>query len=302
MKKLKLSDLHFKDYGTSNAITPWERVRVANQVAFDTANDPNIRRLAGKILKGVPDIPRNGSKKVTDWIRKNFTYLQESPGVELLQGPYTTLYAGVVDCDDAAILYTALTRAAGIRSFFVGVGKKDEAQDLVHAVGFDSGLNRMFEVIDDSNYTGWKPSKCFRLPRGYFGVYHSDEPGSVGWYTDMDGSGFRRYNKGDDMACFTSSSMGRKVSTAPTAGEQASDSESGDWLHDLFGFGGTVAEGLLDVWEASETPATVVVDDGDWRDEYEFVEDDDGIGDISMGWIALGVVTAGGLIYALTRG
>lgn len=308
MENVKLSDLTFRDWKYSEAPTPWERVKIANQVAFDAANDPNMRKLAGQILKKNRNVPRTGAQAIADWIRRNFTYLQEAPGVELLQGPYTTLYAKVVDCDDAAILHTALARAAGLRTFFVGVGEKRNPKNLVHAVVYDQGTDQMFEVIDDSAYGSPKPGIKFRLPRGYYAVYHSNEPGSEGYYASMQGSRFRRIEE-NNMTCkgcdtmygsllTTMGGTGDKPSpggsSAPTAGGQHEEQGS-----NIYDFLSAAATGLTSIWAGpSETHEHEHYEGEGWTtegyDEYEAP---------TFPWkITLAAVAGGGvLIYLLTR-
>jgi len=176
-----------------NGFSPWERVRLANIMAAKYSMDVEMRRLAGHILRRETNVPANGSRKIAKWIRKNFLYQQESPGTEILQGPYSTLYSGVLDCDDAAILFTTLTRAAGIHTYFLGIGKENDPGEMLHAVGLDVGTGMIYELIDDRAYGNlWKNGLVFRFYPGYFGVYYAPEPDVTGFYSGNPKQGFKR--------------------------------------------------------------------------------------------------------------
>lgn len=69
---VKLSDIQYRDYKYGSDPNPWERVKIANQIAFDSANDPNIRKLAGQVLRGIRDVPKNGSKRDSSVVKKKF--------------------------------------------------------------------------------------------------------------------------------------------------------------------------------------------------------------------------------------
>ena len=161
--------------------TPFERVRIANELAISASRDAPLRKLASVLVEGSWDIPRGGPGKIARWIRKAFHYTLETPGIEVLQGPYTTLYTRTVDCDDAVILWQTLTRAIGLRTYFTGVGV--EPNELVHAVGYDPATGILYELIDDMAYSGhWKLGIRFRLPSEAYAVYWSPEPESEGFY------------------------------------------------------------------------------------------------------------------------
>ena len=176
----------------STALSPWDRVKVANELALRFAMDPPLRRLAAAIVAGAWSVPGQGPKKIAGWIRRRFQYALEAPGVEILQGPYTSLKTRVVDCDDAALLWVTLTRAIGLQTYFCGVGDVEDPGVLLHAIGLDAATDRLYELIDDSTYGGSLSGLRFRLPPGYFVLYYSPEPGQEGFYSRTRDGAFLR--------------------------------------------------------------------------------------------------------------
>jgi hypothetical protein len=309
---------------------PWRRVQMANELAVRSSLDPEIRRLAGQVLKNCPNVYKYGAKAIAKWIRKNFIYLQESPGIEVLQGPYMSMYSGVVDCDDAAILFVALTRAAGLTTHFCGIGSDAQPYVMLHAVGFDAHTGQLYELIDDSAYLRpvrmMKNGMRFRLPLDHFALYYSNEPGSEGFYVLPSGSKTFTLVKdipedpdlNDGVSAMTCrgcvrpyGEMGKKGdvgssypgstspggTTSPTAGETRSpaDESAGiNWtsiIETALSAGGEVAE------------AAIVGDDG----EVVYVDGGTGPGagagytkdDNKVWWIIGGVAVGGLLLYTL---
>jgi len=182
--------------GVSSALdytdrSPRDRVRIANRMGMRHGMDPPMRQLAAYILADVRDIPTQGSKAVAVWIRRKMTYLQEAPGVELLQGPYDSLATQTVDCDDAALLWQSLTRSAGLRTYLAGIGQQPRPGYFIHAVGYDAEMDQYYELIDDTRYGGAKTPILFKLPPGYYAEFWSDEPEMQGFWRDL-GDGFKK--------------------------------------------------------------------------------------------------------------
>lgn len=135
-------------------MTPLDRLEAFNtQLAIQAADAP-LRKLSGQILKGCTNVPKYGPVKIARWIRRNIDYLQEAPFIEVLQGPYTTLETGVGDCDDLAGLWVALTRAAGLETYVVGVAEVNNPASPYHAIGYDAGTRRHFDPTNDTRYGG----------------------------------------------------------------------------------------------------------------------------------------------------
>jgi hypothetical protein len=155
-----------------------QTVEVANQLAQRFSQDAPMRALAGEILNGCQDVPREGPPRIASWIRENVMYLQESPAVEILQGPYTTLPAGlrvagfefsgtgVGDCDDLSILFATLCRAAGLEGYVAGISWENDREGFFHAMGYCNG--NFYELSKDEPYGGIASKKVMAssLPVG----------------------------------------------------------------------------------------------------------------------------------------
>lgn len=160
----------------------YDRVRLANEMALRFAMDAPLRKLAAVIVKDAWSVTVQGAPKIARWIRGAFQYTLEAPGVEILQGPYTSLKTRVADCDDATILWVTLTRSIGLQTYFCGVGRVSSPEVLLHAVGFDMVTGRLYELINDEPYSGCVAGLEFSLPEGFFAIYWSPEPGQQGFY------------------------------------------------------------------------------------------------------------------------
>jgi hypothetical protein len=302
-------------------LTPWDRVRKANEMAVEASLDIEMRRLAGHILGKVRDVPSNGSKVVAQWIRKNFKYLQESLGIEVLQGPYSSLYSGVVDCDDAAILWMTLTRAAGLRTFFMGIAKESDPEDLLHAIGYDMETGLLYDLIDDRNYGNpFKNGLLFHMPKGYLGVYYSCESVDPGFH-----AGNQHFQKvGADMTCRGrgcgsmqgyGGRIGNPYSGAPgaehTPGRPGGPGSSGvggtgpgSSGSDAPGAGERIATtgiaSIADVFSAWLSPAeqnTTIYEEG--SGDQEVVQEESGIP--TAVYVVGGLIIIGGALYFITR-
>jgi hypothetical protein len=299
-------------------MTPWDRVRKANEMAIAASIDVEMRRLAGHILGTVRDVPSNGSKVVAQWIRREFKYLQESPGIEVLQGPYASLYSGVVDCDDAAILWMTITRAAGLRTFFVGVAKATDPGDLQHAIGYDMDQGLLYDLIDDRNYGNpWKNGLIFHMPPGYVGVYYSPESVDPGFHI-----GNHPFQKvGEDMTCRgcgsmqgfyggrmmnpTGSDKGGGKQPGATGGSGVGSTGPGGSGNDAPGAGERIATSafgsIADVFSAWLSPAeqtNVTYEEGS-GDEVVAPAEESGIP--TAVYVVGGLILVGGALYLITK-
>jgi len=178
---------HHKDVD----MTPWERIAQANQMALEAAKDPYIRQAAVSALKNCQNVPARGGQVLAKWLRKNVTYAAEAPGVEVLQGPFTTLALRLGDCDDLAITWASLARSVGIDAYVAGVAEKSVPDALLHAVGYDHNLNAHWELSLDRRWGGnWVQPLAFKLPASYLSVWWSPEEHRKGYWVD-DGQGYR---------------------------------------------------------------------------------------------------------------
>jgi hypothetical protein len=122
----------------------------ANQMAREASMDTLMRELGAAICGGDCNIQRDGYRRIALWIRKNCRYVQESYGIEKLQGPYSTLRSRVMDCDDGAILWATLCRAIGLNAVAVGIGTAPE--QLGHMVGMNADTGRLYELSTGEGY------------------------------------------------------------------------------------------------------------------------------------------------------
>jgi hypothetical protein len=176
-------------------MTPEATVRAANELAHRSAPEAALRALAAQIVHGVSDVRREAPQKIAEWIRANVRYFQESPGIETLQGPFTTLPStlrvgnfqfsgnGVGDCDDLAILFATLCRAIGLHGYVAAIAPHPyDGGGFMHAIGYCRDSRRFYELSKDEAYGGIpnKPVEILAPPVGtsatYFcpveGVYH----------------------------------------------------------------------------------------------------------------------------------
>lgn len=168
-------------------VTPIGRVQIANELIASTALDWRARRMAGQILRHVANVPNEGPRHLARWVRANILYLREAPGVEILQGLFTTSAARVGDCDDLSIMWASLLRSAGIPAFLVGVGWTSEPRVLQHAIGRDGNTGILYELTDDSSYGGpFGNGIFFRRKDGMFLVYYDPSEGHERYYVSVD--------------------------------------------------------------------------------------------------------------------
>jgi len=161
-------------------MTPEGNVQAANEMAYRFAADAPLRGLAMRIIGETDNVFRDGPPRIARWIVENVRYGQESPGIEVLQGPYTTLPPGIEigdfrfggigvgDCDDLALLFATLCRAAGIEAFFAGVAEIPYNGSFVHAIGYCAANQRFYELSRDEPYGGipGKPLEMAGVPVG----------------------------------------------------------------------------------------------------------------------------------------
>lgn len=302
----------------STDLGPLERIKIGNAIAMRTALDAPIRGLAGRLLARCRNIPKHGGQIIQDWIRdkRNFTYLMEAPSVELLQGPYTSLYNRVLDCDCAAILWTALTRSAGLRTFMVGIGRLEHFPTLVHAVGWDADLGRHYELIDDRAYKQalFQP-KRFEKPPGFFGLAWSVEPGIQSYLISIGPDDpYRPVNRAELNMLMQQSAGGvmgfdPKAQPAPVSDYSSDDPSSVPWWQTFLG---QIVESAGEVGSAAWAPPGYVAP-GAQVTYYEDDEDQAAVearlrdleadkGGIPTAlWVVGGIVLAGGVVYLLTK-
>lgn len=165
-----------------------DTVVLGGQIAHNGSREANLRALATRITRGLHRVDASGAAAIAQWVRRHIEYRQETPGVEILNGPYTTLRYRVGDCDDLVILWVALCRSIGLDAHFAGV-KRVGTENYVHAVGYIPGERTFYELTDDRSYGGQLlPVVMNHLPNGLEALFYSYEseslqlatPGGVG--------------------------------------------------------------------------------------------------------------------------
>lgn len=200
-------------------VTPIGRVQIANELIASTALDWRARRMAGQILRHVKNVPNEGPSHLARWVRTNILYLREAPGVEILQGLFTTSAARVGDCDDLSIMWASLLRSAGIPAFLVGIGWTSEPRVLQHAIGRDGNTGILYELTDDSSYGGpFGNGIFFRRKNGMFLVYYDPSEGHECFYVSVDkGRPFVAAKSEEDVQALVSAHHGAAYQPANDA-------------------------------------------------------------------------------------
>lgn len=172
--------------------TPWDRVRIANEIALSSSRESYVRRAATAAIAHCANVRRNGARCIAEWIRANVVYSQETPGVEILQGPIHTLRYRVGDCDDLAILWASMMLACGLDGAVAGVAKRASVDTFYHAVGVEWPSQRHWELSVDGRWGGrHRPPLRFRVPADSVTVVYMTDADRLGFWID-EHHGFRR--------------------------------------------------------------------------------------------------------------
>ena len=158
----------------------------ANQLAREASMDTLMRELGAAICGPNCNIQKDGYRRIALWIRKNCRYVQESYGIEKLQGPYSTLRSRVMDCDDGAILWATLCRAIGLNAVAVGIGEGPE--NLGHMVGMNADTGRLYELSTGEGYEGIKSGSpdALLLGQGKWWLETSHDGKTItGWQAEV---------------------------------------------------------------------------------------------------------------------
>lgn len=144
------------------------RLELASRIAYEAAREPWLRRIALDAVGRVRNVPRQGPERLAKWVRRSIRYAWELPGVEVLQGPITTLQTGVGDCDDTAILWASLCLSLGLEAWPAGVGVVGRWPH--HSVGLDPINGVLWDLNQDGAFTpqGRHAFLRYRLPSGYY--------------------------------------------------------------------------------------------------------------------------------------
>lgn len=147
-------------------------LRVMIMIARKTRATLPVRTLAQQLVQGcAPNDTRCEASTLQAWVRDNIRYVRDVRNVETLQFPEQTLQLRSGDCDDMALLLSALLESIGFSTRFCAVGMNGEdyshviTQVMVPGLGWTSA-----EVIPIDGRTekapfGWFPpnATCFTL-------------------------------------------------------------------------------------------------------------------------------------------
>lgn len=280
------------------SLEPWDRVRLAEELARAHSMDPPMREMGAYILDNCREIHRKGALKLAEWIRWRIRYFMESPGIEILQGPYDTLATRVGDCDDAAILFATLAKAVGLHVRFCGVGQLSDPTTLIHAIGYDERSGIYYELIDDGKYGGRSnPPLVWTIPDGMFTLYWSPE--TEQYYADWGEGPHQQEEKNVIKMMGKASPSAGSAGPGPSGGSDWYDSEA---LIEFIRAAGGAAEAAL----GPDREVTIVTggpsyssdgyDGGHERGSQEYGYSEDQTGE---SWIATNPMLAvGGLAAA----
>lgn len=168
-----------------------ETVVLAGQLSHRASRESRLRTLAARITDRLIRVDVNGSAEIARFVRRSIRYRMETPGVEILQGPFTTLQTKVGDCDDLVILWVALCRSIGIDATFAGIRQKG-ATDYIHAIGYLPNERTFVELTDDRIYGGKRQPLLYgKLPPGLEALYWSPLDGRL-LPAEGGGAGFKQ--------------------------------------------------------------------------------------------------------------
>ena len=122
--------------------------------------DPNMRarNQALAIVKGVaPKDFRGEVVAVWDWVRENIRFVRDIRGIETVATPARTLDIGQGDCDDMAVLVSALLESLSHPTRFVAVGFRPGELSHVFTESRIGDRWVPLETSVDGAYIGWYP-------------------------------------------------------------------------------------------------------------------------------------------------
>lgn len=137
-------------------------VKLLRKDFYDPYKGPQLRALAGKIVKACPVRGDVGEKQagfcelsaIFDFVVKNVRYsgdttpIGEKP-VDLYQSPLRTLEMGIGDCDDISALTVALVTYLGYHAWLRVSSNTGDSWDHIYAVVEFPRVNPYRELIID---------------------------------------------------------------------------------------------------------------------------------------------------------
>ncbi len=143
-------------------VVEWDRplvhpigpLKAATELATAGSLTVPVRALAGEICRNVRSV-HHAPEAIAKWVRASIQYRRETPGIEVLSGPISTVRTGHGDCDDLAILWASLCQALGIAARPCSVGWR-HGGDLrwAHMIGWLGPVGGLYELSIESWYSG----------------------------------------------------------------------------------------------------------------------------------------------------
>jgi len=124
----------------------------------DEKQFPALRRLVAGLTRRLSQKDRGGElRALFDFVQRRIRYLGDARGIETLQTPLETLQLGAGDCDDKAMLLSALAEIIGYPTRFVAVGMQPDRFSHVYV---EAKLRDSWIPLDatEPHAAGWAPS------------------------------------------------------------------------------------------------------------------------------------------------
>lgn len=121
--------------------------------------DPHLRNIAMAIIRNVPGKDYLGeANAIFEYVKRGIVYRRDPEGAEWISDPFVTLNDKLGDCDDHAILVSALSKAVGLPARFVTVKTiNPDVYNHVFAGIFVNGKWLAADTTEDKSYLGWHP-------------------------------------------------------------------------------------------------------------------------------------------------
>jgi transglutaminase-like putative cysteine protease len=149
--------------GGDNAIIATIRAMQALVYGRGGVKSPDVRVAALEAVKGV-ERGQAEIESVFNWVKEHIEFRGEH--AETLQEPRVTLQLGAGDCDDHAMLVSALAASLGFRTRFRTVATPSSPEDFSHVFAeIEDKKTGQWIPVDStvgSSYAGWAPPNATR--------------------------------------------------------------------------------------------------------------------------------------------
>lgn len=136
------------------------------KLARAASTDPKFVMWCRSIVADLsPKDYKGEAQRIYDVVKKHVRYVLDPRGMELVSDPRHTLFVdGSGDCDDAAVVITAMAMALGHSAAFktvaVNPDRPDEFSHVYALIGVQKGMGEEWYAADTtqkSGYFGWEP-------------------------------------------------------------------------------------------------------------------------------------------------